>query len=217
MLAEALANEIGADLRKIQGSDIYTKWIGGSEANIKTIFNEARNTKRPLILFFDEMDAILSLTNEPDNPGSNVRNDVTGIFKQEMNNLALENPNVLVIAATNSIDRIDESIIRSGRFDFKIFVPMPDEAARRAIMVNIISKTITDKEQAEFKIFADDLSVINLAEQSNGFSGADIAEIFRRLALARAMAESRTGKSQPPISQDEIELAIKSFERPEKN
>jgi len=212
MLAQALANEIGAEMWALQSTDIYEKWLGNSEQRIKEIFNRARQPGKPLVLFFDEFESMVGITDEPSSGGAdNARNAVAGIFKQEMNTLTKENPNVLVVAATNDLDKIDPSLIRSGRFDYKIYVPMPDQEARQDIVVSVISKAMLGNEEGEFKVFADDLHVGEIASQTDGFSGADITEIFRRLSLGRAMEEARTGQEQSPITQAEIEQAIQDF------
>jgi SpoVK/Ycf46/Vps4 family AAA+-type ATPase len=211
MLAQALANEIGAEMWTLQSTDIYEKWLGNSEQRIKEIFNRLREVTKPTIVFFDEFESMVGITEGPSSGADSARNAVAGIFKQEMNTLAKENPNVLVIAATNDIDKLDPSLIRSGRFDYKIYVPMPDQDARQEIVINVISKVMLGKEEGSFKIFADDLNVSRLALQTDGFSGADITEIFRRLSLSRAMQEARTGQEQPPITQEEIERSIQEF------
>ncbi len=212
MLAQALANEIGAEMWALQSTDIYEKWLGNSEQRIKEIFNQVRRANKPTILFFDEFESMVGITDEPSSGGAdNARNAVAGIFKQEMNTLAKENPNVLIVAATNNLERIDPSLIRSGRFDYKIYVPMPDQDARQEIVINVISKAMLGNEEGAFKVFGDDLNVGELATQTDGFSGADITEIFRRLSLARAMEEARSGQEQPPITQAEIEQAIQDF------
>src|SRR5581483_1950264 len=98
--------------------------------------------QRPLVVFFDEFESIVGIANNPSPGGAdNARNAVAGIFKQELNTLAKQNQQVLLVAATNDLDRVDPSLVRSGRFDYRIYVPMPDQAARQEIVVNIISKT----------------------------------------------------------------------------
>jgi len=212
MLAQALANEIEAEMWALQSTDIYEKWLGNSESHIKEIFSRARQHKGRLILFFDEFDSIVGITESTSGGGAdNARNAVAGIFKQEMNTLAKDNPDVLVVAATNNLDRIDPALIRSGRFDHKVYIPMPDEDARQQILSGIVAKSMLQQETGDFKVFGDDLNVAKLAGETDGMSGADISELFRRLGLSRAMQEARTGQPQPPISQDEIEQEIRRF------
>jgi len=211
MLAQALANEIEAEMWALQSTDIYEKWLGDSESHIKAIFNRARQHQGRLILFFDEFDSIVGITENPGSGADNVRNAVAGIFKQEMNTLAKDNPDVLVVAATNNLDRIDPALIRSGRFDHKVYIPMPDEEARQQIIAGIAAKAMLQQESEGFKVFGDDLNTTKLAVETDGMSGADISELFRRLGLSRAMQEARTGEQQLPISQDEIEQEIRRF------
>lgn len=211
MLAQALATEIEAEMWALQSTDIYEKWLGNSESHIKDIFSRARQHEGRLILFFDEFDSIVGITESPDSGGATARNAVAGIFKQEMNTLAKDNPDVLVVAATNNLDRIDPALIRSGRFDHKVYIPMPDEEARQQIIAGIAAKSMLQQESEGFKVFDDDLNIVKLASETDGLSGADISELFRRLGLSRAMQEARTGQQQPPISQDEIEQEIRRF------
>ena len=126
--SEWLANEIGATFREIRTPEILDKWLGGSERNIKQIFREARRYREPTVLLFDEFDSIISYAADGHDAASQAVNAVAGIFKQEMNGLIEANPNVIVVATTNFPRRVDESLIRSGRFDIKIAVPVPDEA-----------------------------------------------------------------------------------------
>jgi transitional endoplasmic reticulum ATPase len=128
-----------------------------------------------------------------------------------MNTLAQDNPNVLIVAATNNLDGIDPALVRSGRFDHKVYVPMPDEDARQQIVSTVVANSILRQETEDFRVFGDDLNVVKLATETDGMSGADITEIFRRLGLTRAMQEARTGQQQEPIKQDEIIQEIRKF------
>ncbi|MDL2363083.1 MAG: ATP-binding protein [Patescibacteria group bacterium] len=210
MLTEALANEIGSDFWAIQSSDIYQKWLGESEQAIKEIFARARQHKdKPLILFFDEFESIVGI--DEGEGSSRAMNAVAGIFKQEMNTLAEENPQVLVVAATNDYDSIDPSLTRSGRFDHKVYVPMPDEGARTEIIASVMTRAMRAHESDDFKIFGDDVDVPEISKATDGMSGADINEIFRRLSLEKAMTEARTGQPQNPVTQALVDAAINHF------
>ena len=212
MLAKALAIEMDAEIWTIQSTDIYEKWLGDSESHMKDIFDRARQHKGRLLIFFDEFDSIVGTTEDPHPGGAdNARNAVAGIFKQEMNTFGKDNPNVLIVAATNKLDRIDPALRRSGRFDHTIYVPMPDLGARQQILASMVTESMLRQETGSFKMFKDDLNIIDLAGKTDGMSGADIAEVFRRLGLSRAMQEARTGETQPPISQEEIEQEIRGL------
>src|SRR5665213_3143926 len=181
MLVEALANEIGAEMIKIQSSDIYIKWLGDSEVKIKELFDAFRKINKPTVVLFDEFDAIVGISENPSPGGAdNARNSVAGIFKQEMNTLAKDNTKVLIVGTTNHQDRIDPSLIRSGRFDHRLYVPMPDDDARSQILSNQVSKLMMSHNSEEFQIFAGTPDVPQLVGLTDGMSGADIAEVFRR-------------------------------------
>jgi transitional endoplasmic reticulum ATPase len=208
MLAQALANEIGATFREIRTPEILDKWLGGSERNIKRIFRDARRYREPTVMLFDEFDSIISYAGAGGDAASQAINAVAGIFKQEMNSLIEENPQVIVVATTNFPHRVDESLIRSGRFDIKISVPRPDQESRAEILRKMISQLAGDHDAPGFRMFAGDLDLAELAGLSTGMTGADIKEVLRRVQLAKAMQEARTGPPVPPITQDELRRSI---------
>ena len=88
---------------------------------------------------------------------------------------------------------------------------MPDEDARQQIVSTVIANSMLKQETEGFRVFGDDLNVSKLAQETDGMSGADITEIFRRLGLARAMQEARTSQPQEPITQDEIVQEVRRF------
>jgi transitional endoplasmic reticulum ATPase len=213
MLARALANEIGARLREIRTPEILDKWLGASERNIKRIFREARRYRTPTVLLFDEFDSIISYAGAGQDSGSQAINAVAGIFKQEMNDLIDDNPNVIVVATTNFPDRVDGSLIRSGRFDIKLAIPAPDEAARADIVSKMIRQLAARHDSAGFAMFADGVDPAGLATASHGMTGADLREVFRRVQLAKAMQEAVTGSRPPPIGQDDLLRTIDELRR----
>ncbi|WP_433292430.1 ATP-binding protein [Actinoplanes sp. CA-030573] len=211
MLSRALANEIGADFREIRTPEILDKWLGGSERNIKQIFRDARRYRVPTLMLFDEFDSIVSYAGAGGDAASQALNAVAGIFKQEMNDLIEENPNVIVVATTNFPHRVDESLIRSGRFDVKISVPKPDEKSRAEIFRKMIQGLVSAHEQPGFTMFADDIDLAALAHASHGMTGADIKEVLRRVQLTKAMQDARTGGIVEPISQEELLSSVREL------
>jgi len=211
MLIEALANEIGAELHRVQSSDIYSKWQGESEANIKRLFSELRTATKPTVVFFDELEAIIGINTSQG--GDSVRNSVAGIFKQELNDLARQNPNILVAAATNELADIDPSLIRSGRFDHVYEVGLPDQAALGELFASNIARRRLESETDTFRMFTDDVyeGVPAFAAAAAGLSGADIVEIFRRLCFERAIHQARTG-TVLPIARADLLRAIDELE-----
>jgi transitional endoplasmic reticulum ATPase len=214
MLSRALANEIGADFREIRTPEILDKWLGGSERNIKQIFRDARRYRVPTLILFDEFDSIISYAGAGGDAASQAINAVAGIFKQEMNDLIEANPNVIVVATTNFPHRVDDSLIRSGRFDVKVSVPKPDEGGRAEIFRKMIRGLIAAHEEPGFTMFADDVDLPALAAASHGMTGADIKEILRRVQLAKAMQDARTGGQVGPITQAELITSIRDLAGP---
>lgn len=208
MLARALANEIGGDLREIRTPEILDKWVGNSEKNIQRIFADARRLRQPTVLLFDEFDSIISYTGAAFDAAGQMINAVAGIFKQEMNTLIEHNPNVIVVATTNFPDRVDASLVRSGRFDLKLAVPPPGPQARADILTKLLRRLIARHEVGGFRLFADDLDVTAIAAASTGMTGADFKEALRRAQLDKAMHEARNGKPPSPITQADLLAAV---------
>ncbi|MGN9778252.1 AAA family ATPase [Micromonospora sp. H33] len=213
MLARALANEIGADFREIRTPEILDKWLGGSERNIKQIFREARRYRQPTVLLFDEFDSIISYAGAGGDAASQAVNAVAGIFKQEMNTLIEENPHVIVVATTNFPQRVDASLVRSGRFDVKLSIPPPDEPGRAQIITKMIRDLVVRHDHPGFRMFADDVDPAALAAASAGLTGADIREVLRRVQLAKAMREATGGRPVGPIGQADLLAAIEGLRR----
>jgi AAA+ superfamily predicted ATPase len=213
LVARAFGREIGADTWIIQGSNIYRKFLGESEAKIKEIFARARASKELLVMLIDEFESVVGITENPTSGGDNARNAVAGIFKQEMNAITRENPNVIVIGATNNRDAIDPSLIGPNRFNFLIYAGLPNQQERAEIAGIIIRNTERAAGNKDFKLFSDDVDPGRIAEITPEFSGGALAEVIRRLKLSRAMSEARYRVEPPPIGQLEIELEIDNYKR----
>ncbi|WP_433287485.1 ATP-binding protein [Micromonospora sp. CA-244673] len=213
MLARALANEIDADFVEIRTPEILDKFLGGSERNIKRIFREARRYRRPTVMLFDEFDSIISYAGAGGDAASQAVNAVAGIFKQEMNTLFEENPDVIVVATTNFPQRVDASLTRSGRFDLKIAIPAPDETGRAEILAKMIRELIDRHERPGFRMFGADVDPAALAAATPGLTGADLREVLRRVQLAKALREATEGAPPAPISQDDLREAVAGLRR----
>ncbi|MFW9920180.1 MAG: CDC48 family AAA ATPase, partial [Candidatus Thorarchaeota archaeon] len=180
MLAKAVATEAEANFISIRGPEIFNKYVGESEKAVREIFKKARQTA-PCILFFDEIDAIMS---------SRTARDDTGVSKRIVNQFLAELDgmqslqNVLVIGATNRADILDPAVLRPGRFDAVVFVPPPDLEARKEIL-RVHTKNMP---------LADDVNLDTLATMTEGFSGADIEGLTREAAMAAVRAD---WKSKP--------------------
>jgi len=202
-LAEAVANELRADLITVKSDQIYGKWMGDSERNFQNYINRALAAKRPTVLLFDEIDTIIR-----PNAGSAYAN-VAGQFKQSVGRITEQNPLVVVMATTNEPDNMDEALIRAGRFDVKVYVDKPSDEGREGIFMNMFFKYIDGAPNREvFDMLAIDTK--ELARLTDDMTGADITTILKKLVAGRAIAEIRTRQIPPAIGMNDIVSMIQA-------
>jgi len=207
-IASAVATELGAKLQIVQSSDIYKSLLGASGTAIKKLFTDLRGIKERTVVVLNEFHTMFSITEKPGSGGAdNERNAVVGIFNQEMDELAQANPNVILIATANKPDMIDASMIRPGRFDYKVHVGMPDEEARRDILSVKVSSLASRHEKDGFLMFETDLDLSELAVMADGFSGAETTEVIRRATFEAAIREVESGVPTP-ISQADLKRIV---------
>jgi len=164
MIAKAIANEVGAKFYAVKGSDIVSKWVGDSEKNINSLFEEANKQDRAII-FIDEMDSLIGRR------GLDVHNDKrVNEFLQQIDGFAGRNQNLLLLGATNRPWDIDSAALRSGRFSQKIYLPLPDDKARKFMLEKNMKNVPVEK----------DFDIDKIVEQTEMFSGADIEELCER-------------------------------------
>ncbi len=167
LLAKAIANESEANFITVKGSDILSKWYGESEKHIAEVFKKARQVA-PAIIFLDELDALApvrgSAMGEP-----HVTERIVNQLLSELDGLE-ELRGVVVIGATNRPDIIDAALLRPGRFDEMILVPIPDEKTRLEIF-----KVHTRKMS-----LAEDFDLEELVKLTDDFTGADIASVCKK-------------------------------------
>ena len=164
MIAKAIANEVGAKFYAVKGSDIVSKWVGDSEKNINSLFEEANKQDRSII-FIDEMDNLLGTR------GVDTHNDKrVNEFLQQIDGFAGRNPNLLLLGATNRPWDIDSAAMRSGRFSHKIYLPLPDAPARKFML---------EKNMKGVPV-SDDFDIDKIVEDTENYSGADIEELCDR-------------------------------------
>src|SRR6187200_1908629 len=163
MLAKAVATESEANFISVKGPELLSKWVGESERGIREIFRRARQAA-PCVVFFDEIDSIAPTRGMGGD--SMVTERVVSQLLTELDGIqALSG--VVVLAATNRADMIDPALLRPGRFDKIVFVPMPDKMARQKIL-EIHSKD---------KPIGPDVDLLKAAELTDGFSGADTSSV----------------------------------------
>ena len=177
MIAKAIANEVGAVFYSIKASDIMSKWVGESEQNVKNLFDSVRSHDLT-VLFIDEIE---SLTTKRGSHNSSVLDRVVSEFLAQLDGFNEETDNVtMLLAATNVPSKIDEAIMRPGRFDRLIYIPLPEKDARIAIMTKMIDNIPID----------DDLDLEMISSVTEGFSGADLkglVETTKSYAIERTL------------------------------
>ncbi|RLG59409.1 MAG: AAA family ATPase, partial [Candidatus Hydrothermarchaeota archaeon] len=178
LLAKAVANESEANFISVKGPEVLSKWVGESERAIREIFKKARQAA-PCIIFFDEIDSISSTRGME--VGARVGERVLNQLLTELDGIE-ELHNIVVIAATNRPDLLDPAMLRPGRFDRLLLVPVPDEKAREEIF----------KIHARNMPLAEDVDLKKLAKETENYVGADIEALCREagmLALREALKE----------------------------
>ena len=179
LLAKAVANECQANFISIKGPELLTMWFGESEANVRDIFDKARQSA-PCVLFFDELDSIARARGSA--PGdSGVGDRVANQLLTEMDGLGAKK-NVFIIGATNRPDIIDPALMRPGRLDQIIYIPLPDFKSRVSVLRAVLRKSP----------LAPDVDLEKIAQVTEGFSGADLTEICQKackFAIRQSIAE----------------------------
>ncbi len=201
LMAKAAANESEANFISIKGPELLSKWVGESEKGIREIFRKARQAA-PCIIFFDELDAIAP-TRGGDHGDSHVTERVISQFLTEMDGLEILT-NVVVIGATNRPDIIDPALLRPGRFDRILYVSPPDRDSRLQII----------KIHTKKKPLAEGVNIEQLADKTDGYTGADIASLSSAavmLALREHIAKYPDPKEAERHAQ-ELKISMKHFE-----
>jgi len=191
LLARAVAGESGVNFIRVAGPELMDRYVGESEKAVREVFDRARQTA-PTIVFFDEIDGIASQRVE----SSEVTERVVSQLLTELDGAA-ENPDLVVLAATNRREVLDDALLRPGRLERHVEVPEPDEAARRKIFdVHTAGKPI-----------ADDVDLDELAGDTAGFSGAEIEALVREASM-QAISEVAEGIDPDEANEEADEVSI---------
>ena len=201
LMAKAAAHESEANFISIKGPELLSKWVGESEKGVREVFRKARQAA-PCIVFFDEIDAIAPARGALGSD-THVTERVISQLLTELDGLEVLT-NVIIIGATNRPDIIDAALLRPGRFDRLLYVPPPSKESRIQIF-----KIHTSK-----KPLADDVDIVSLANQTEGYTGADIAALASAavmLALREHIAKYKDPK-QADLAKGELNIHMKHFE-----
>jgi len=186
LLAKAIASQSQVNFISVKGPELLSKWVGESEKGIREVFKKARQAS-PCIIFFDEIDAIAPVRGGGD---AHVIERVISQLLTEMDGIE-ELKGVVVLAATNRPDIIDPALLRAGRFDLHLEVPLPDEKARLEIL----------RIHTSGKPLADDIDLKALARATQGLAGSDLEALCRRASML-AIREFIDGLGREPEAAD---------------
>ncbi|CAI0471413.1 unnamed protein product [Linum tenue] len=201
LLAKAIANECQANFISVKGPELLTMWFGESEANVREIFDKARGSA-PCVLFFDELDSIATQRGSSVGDAGGAADRVLNQLLTEMDGMSAKKT-VFIIGATNRPDIIDPALLRPGRLDQLIYIPLPDEESRLQIFKACLRKSPVSK----------DVDLRALAKYTQGFSGADITEICQRACkyairenIEKDIERERRRRDNPEaMEEDEVE------------
>ncbi|SDW98309.1 ATP-binding protein [Lysobacter enzymogenes] len=194
LLARATAGECGARFFNVAITDVLDMYIGESERKLHAIFETARR-QAPAVVFFDEVEAIGG-KRQYSREATSAK--LVSQFLTELDGFAQNNSGVLILGATNVPWAVDAAFRRPGRFDRVLFVPPPDEPARRAILQLLL------RERPQ----ADDIDVGELARLSSGYSGADLGHLVET-AIDEAIEESIEQGREAPLTMRHLRTALK--------
>ncbi len=189
MLAKAIANEAGVAFYSLSGSDFVQRWVGLGAQRVRAVYEQARRSGKPAIVFIDEIDAVGHPRGVDWGAGGKQEHN------QTLNQLLVEmdgfgKHKVLTIGATNSQDMLDQALLRPGRFDRHIEIPLPDLEGREAILAHYLKNTRVDTT----------VNTIDIARMTIWKSGADLAGIVNEAGLM-AIRDGRSAISQIDLIQ----------------
>lgn len=189
LAGRALANEAGANFLLVNGPALLSKWVGESERELRKIFKQARQSA-PCIIFFDEIDAMVG---NRSGGGSSVSERVLSQLLTELDGVeGLQG--VIPVGATNRRDLIDQALLRSGRLELHLAFPLPNEDARKAILVIHAGKLR----------LSETVDIAHLARETIGFSGADLRYLCHRAGLNAIREVVRSGREPGARSAPEV-------------
>lgn len=190
LLAKAVAGEANVPFFSISGSDFVEMFVGTGASRVRDMFKTAQKSA-PCIIFIDEIDAVGRQRGAGMGGGNDEREQTLNQLLVEMDGMT-DNAGIVVIAATNRPDVLDPALLRSGRFDRRVTVSLPDIKGREAIL----------QVHARKKKLASDVSLANLAKRTPGFSGADLANVLNEGAILAVR------KNEAKVTMTDLDEAI---------
>jgi transitional endoplasmic reticulum ATPase len=200
LMAKALANESNANFISIKGPEIMSKWVGESEKAVRRVFKKAKQVS-PAIVFLDELDSIAPKRGRDGD--SNVTERVVNQLLTSLDGLEGLGSKVTVMAATNRPDIVDPALLRPGRFDLLVLVPIPDAVARKSIL------EIHTREMP----LAEDVDLESIVRRTEGFVGADIESLCRESGLNALRENEEAEKVEMRHFEAALEKACPSVDK----
>jgi len=197
LLVRALATESNINFISVKGPELLSKWVGESERAVREVFRKARQAA-PALIFFDEIDSLLP--GRGSGSDSHATERVVSQFMTEMDGL-VQLKDVVVVAATNRPDLLDSSMLRPGRFDRLIYIPMPDIKARARILEIFLSKMACSGVSPQW-----------LAELTEGFSGADLEMLCHEAGMLALREHIRPEMRREELIIDRIRVSREHFQ-----
>lgn len=204
LMAKAVASECQSNFISVKGPELLTMWFGESEQNVREIFDKARQAS-PCVLFFDELDSLAKARGGSSGDAGGASDRVVNALLCEMDGIGAKKT-VFIIGATNRPDIIDPALMRPGRLDQLIYIPLPDFDSRYSIFKAVLRKTKISK----------DVDLAFLAKKTEKLSGADITAVCQRAqqsCVREAIQLAKEAHSRGEEPSDEVpELQRKHFE-----
>jgi transitional endoplasmic reticulum ATPase len=192
MIAKAVATNSDANFISIKGPELLSKWVGESEKGIREIFRKARQAS-PCVVFFDELDSVAPRRSSSGSGDSHVGDRLVSQLLTEMDGLQ-DLKGVVVIGATNRPDIIDEALVRPGRFDRILEIPLPDnDSIKEILKIHMVRKPIDKSVELD-----------KLVELCKGLSGADIAALVNAAALSAIKEHILTNRNEQITEKKEL-------------
>merc|ERR1719355_350965 len=205
LLAKAVASECSANFVSIKGPELLTMWFGESEANVRECFDKAR-AAAPCVLFFDELDSIGTARGSSQGDAGGAGDRVMNQLLTEIDGVGVKK-NVFFIGATNRPELLDQALLRPGRLDQLLYIPLPDQPSRLGVLTANLRKSPV----------APNVPLWFLAQKTEGFSGADLSELCQLAAKAAVrdlIAQEELNKGDPNAMDEDgqVEISRKHFE-----
>jgi len=190
LLAKAVAHECSSNFISIKGPELLTMWFGESEANVREVFDKAR-AAAPCVLFFDELDSVGTARGSSQGDAGGAGDRVLNQLLTEMDGVGAKK-NLFFIGATNRPDILDEALIRPGRLDQLIYIPLPDKPSRVSVLKAVLRKSPV----------APNINMEFLGDLTEGFTGADLTELCQRATKAAIRESIEADEQRKALQRD---------------